>query len=112
MLQLSPSMMLVALLAGHALADYPLQGEFLAEGKNRHTVIGSRQWPHLLTAHSMIHAGFVGILTGSTWLALAEFCIHWMTDFAKCDKRISFNVDQAIHYCCKVAWWTIAIGAI
>lgn len=30
-----------AMAIGHALGDYPLQGEYLAKGKNRHTSKGT-----------------------------------------------------------------------
>ncbi len=102
--------LLFLLVAAHALADYPLQGPFLSEAKNRHTAVGKMFWPHALTAHAMIHGGFVLVLTGSIWLALAEVAIHWLTDFLKCDNSITLNTDQFIHLACKVAWALIAAG--
>ena len=62
-----------AMVIGHALGDYPLQGSFLATGKNRHitsaTFFGGSEispflWVHSLTAHSLIQAGMVWIVTG------------------------------------------------
>lgn len=98
------------MVAGHALADYPLQGEFLAKAKNHRAPIEGVPFYQALGAHSAIHAGGVGIITGSICLALAEFCIHTATDYAKCDGRISFNTDQAIHIGCKVAWAALAVS--
>jgi hypothetical protein len=46
----------------------------------------------------------VAILTGWPILGLAELLVHAITDYAKSAKRISFNVDQAIHYGSKVVW--------
>ena len=107
------SEILLLLLAGHALCDYPLQGEYLALGKNRHTSIGSQEkgtlWIHLLTAHSLIHAGMVTLITGSTVLGLAELVIHWITDWAKCEGKIGLHTDQAIHIGCKVLWLILLI---
>lgn len=49
------SLILFWLLVAHALCDYPLQGDFLARGKNRHAwpsvLDGVAVWPHALTAH-------------------------------------------------------------
>lgn len=96
--------LLFLLLAAHALADYPLQGDFLAQAKNRNTPIGKLFWPHALFAHSMIHGGFVLLLTGSIWLALGEVMIHAATDWLKCENRISLNADQFVHIFCKICW--------
>lgn len=98
------------MVAGHALADYPLQGDFLAKAKNHTAPIPGVPWWQALTAHSAIHAGIVGLVTGSLWLALAEFAIHNATDYAKCDGRISYNTDQAIHIACKVVWAALAVA--
>lgn len=100
--------MLFFLIVGHFLADYPLQGDFLATAKNRNTELGKIFWRHALTAHAMIHAGFVAIITGSIFLGLAEALIHGYTDFLKCEGRISLNQDQAVHIGCKVLWVIVA----
>lgn len=96
------------MVVGHALADYPLQGDFLARGKSRANPIQGVPFWQPLTAHAVIHGGFVGVITGSIWLAMAETVIHWFTDDAKCRGRISYNTDQGIHIGCKVAWIIIA----
>jgi hypothetical protein len=97
-------MILLLLIASHALADYPLQGDFLARAKNHTAPISGVPWYQALAAHSAIHAGFVGLITGSVWLALAEFMAHTATDYAKCSGKISYNTDQAIHIACKCVW--------
>lgn len=95
---------ILLLFAGHALCDYPLQGDFLARGKNhKNPILGIPSWQMLL-AHALIHSGMVYLITRSLWFALAELAIHAATDYAKCDGRISFNQDQAIHYTCKLLW--------
>lgn len=99
---------LLMLCAGHALCDYPLQGDFLAKGKNVNTPIPGMAWQQLLLAHCLIHCGMVLLITGSAWMAIAELVIHFFTDFMKCDNYIDFNMDQAIHYGCKVAWAILA----
>lgn len=94
----------ILLFGGHAVCDYPLQGDFLARGKNRNAPIPGIPWWQCLTAHALIHAGMVLLITGSVWFALAELVVHWIADFGKCERWFGFNVDQAIHYACKLAW--------
>lgn len=101
-------MMLLMLFVGHAVADYALQSDFIAQAKNRHTQLGAMFWKHVLPAHSLIHGGFVAIITGYWWLGLLETIIHFVTDYLKCENKISLNTDQFVHYGCKVVWFGIA----
>lgn len=100
-------MILFLLLAGHALADYPLQGDFLAANKAR-TGPNYVPWWQALLAHALIHGGLVAVITGVWWLGLAETIVHAATDHLKCEKRIGINADQAVHIACKVLWALIA----
>ena len=101
-----------ALLVGaHFLADYPLQGDFLARGKNRFSPIPGVPFYHPLAAHSAIHGLLVGLITGSLILACAETLIHAFADDQKCAGRISYNQDQVLHIGCKIVW-AIFAGAI
>lgn len=102
---------LLNLFFGHALADYPLQGDFLAKGKNHRNPLPGIPWYQCLFAHCLIHAGMVYLFTGNPFLGLAELVVHAITDWLKCDGIISFNVDQAIHYGCKVIWTLFVIHA-
>lgn len=102
--------LLFCLLVGHALADYPLQGDFLSKAKNRMNPIPGVPWWQALAAHSLIHGGFVAYLTGSVWLGIAEIAAHFVIDDLKCRGRISFNMDQAAHLVCKVAWTALAVA--
>ncbi len=90
------------LLAAHCLADFPLQGDFLAKIKDP-----SRNTPEFwvigLFSHSVIHAGAVLVITGYLSLALVQFFTHFAIDYSKCrywfgegDK--SFVIDQLLHY--------------
>lgn len=103
--------LLILLVLGHWLADYPLQGDFLAKAKNRGTPIPGVPWWQAMTAHCGIHAGIVYVLTSCWPLAAIEFYIHWVTDSKKCRGRIGFNTDQAIHLACKAAWAFIVVAA-
>lgn len=95
-----------ALAIGHAFADFPLQGDFLSRGKNRNAPppqladgkhSPSDLWIYLMSAHCLIHAGFVWLITGSALLALFEFISHWVIDALKCEGRTSFATDQWLH---------------
>lgn len=107
---------LAALLMGHALTDYAFQSEAMARGKNRHLqpdIVGPRfvpTWYYWLTAHSLISGAAVGVITGSTELALCEVVAHWLIDFMKCEKWINIHEDQGLHLLCKIAWALINLG--
>jgi hypothetical protein len=89
--------LLAALVAGHFLCDFPLQGDFLAKAKNHTQPIAGVPWQWALAAHSAIHAGSVLLITGSLWLAAGQFALHALTDMAKCAGKIGFSTDQALH---------------
>lgn len=97
-----------ALLAAHALADYPLQGDFLSKAKNRTAPIPGVPWFQALVAHAIIHGGAVALITGRPILGVAEAVIHAITDDLKCRGKLSFNQDQAIHAGCKLLWAVLA----
>ncbi len=103
--------MLFALIIGHALADYPLQGKFLAIRKNRHIKpleyggdVPGIIWVYCLSAHSLVHAGAVWLVTGSVVFGFIEFVVHWLIDFAKCEKWTTFHQDQGLHLLSKVIY--------
>jgi hypothetical protein len=95
---------ILLLFAGHALCDYPLQGPFLSEAKNQKKPIPGVPWYQALTAHSLIHAGMVYLVTGVYVFAICEFVVHFWTDYAKSEQKLTFNQDQAIHYVFKILW--------
>lgn len=99
------------LCAGHALMDYPLQGEFLSSCKNRNLLRERNDptrpvhiWPICMTAHSMLHAVAVWAITGCFILCLIEFVLHWIIDAAKCENWTTFTQDQLLHVICKIAY--------
>ena len=116
-----PFRLFFALLIGHMVADYALQTEFLAVGKNHRRpkplpgVFGETRgvWVHCLTAHSLIHGGAVWILTGSMLLALIETVLHWVIDFVKSEGLSNLHMDQFLHILCKVGYvWAIHTGLV
>lgn len=96
------------LLALHFLCDYAWQGDWMAKAKAP-GVINERIWGHVLTGHAIIHAAAVYLVLGIWWLAVAEFVVHWLTDFTKIKGWISYNADQSVHIISKLAWLTLAV---
>jgi len=110
-----------ALLIGHAVADFPLQGEFLSRGKNRHLApppladgdsSPRRLWIYLMSAHTLTHAGFVWVITGSALLAFVEFVVHWIIDFLKCERSTGFELDQWLHISTKAVYVILIWGGL
>ncbi len=108
---MGPWALLFALIIGHALADYPLQGKFLAIRKNRHIKpleygadVPSAIWVYCLSAHSLVHAGAVWVVTDSPLFGFIEFVVHWAIDFAKCEKWTNFHTDQGLHLLSKLIY--------
>ena len=105
------------LIAGHALADFALQSDSMAKGKNRNLIDTSMVppgqtytpcWPYWLGSHALIHGLVVSLVTGIWWLGLAETVVHFAIDFAKCESWTGVHQDQALHVACKVAWVMLA----
>ena len=112
---------LFALGVAHALADFALQGDFLALAKNPHAdsakFFGEKGkpcclWVQALTAHSLIHAGGVWLVTGSVFLGAVELVLHWFIDYAKNESWTSFSADQLLHFLCKVAYAAILAAGL
>lgn len=92
------------LLFFHFLADYPLQGDFLAKAKNHVTPIPNVDWRQALFAHSFIHAGFVFLATGQILFFFGELIAHAYIDYKKNAGDLTFNQDQFLHIGLKVLW--------
>ena len=103
-------MTLVLLIGVHALADYPLQGEFLSREKNRTLPNHLIPWYHAMGAHAVIHGVFVSLITGVWWLGVFEAIAHFVIDDDKCLGKISFNTDQMLHIGCKLVWWLVTLS--
>lgn len=110
---LSALVLLFVFAIGHAIADFPLQGDFLSHGKNRHSDVvrladGKENpkdlWVYLMSAHCLIHAGFVLLISGVVIFAVAEFILHWLIDVVKCEGKTSFAMDQWLHIASKAVY--------
>ena len=108
------------LIVGHALCDYPLQGDSMAKGKNRHSPPfnvppGAKPgtvWPYWLGAHALIHGGAVALVTGSVLLGICEVAAHFVIDMLKCENITTLHHDQALHVACKLAWVWLAMQGV
>lgn len=92
----------------HFLADFPLQGEYIATNKD--PASGNPNWIWIMSAHCTIHAGFVLLVTGSVLLFLLELVTHFAVDIAKCKSLIGFTTDQALHLISKFIWLTVLLA--
>lgn len=91
--QLPPLTVIQLLVAAHFIFDFPLQGDYLAKAKHPE----NKNWLIHMTAHCYLHAIAVAIITNSTFLGLAEFILHFKTDYDKCMNKLTFNEDQLFH---------------
>lgn len=110
---MSETLWLILMLVGaHALADYPLQGDFLARAKNRHAPIPGVPWFWALGAHAAIHAMLVAAVTQSLVCAFAEFVSHCLIDDAKCGSAHphAFTIDQLGHLAIKGVYVVAIVG--
>ena len=98
-----PFELLILLVLGHFLADFPLQSDRMAVEKcpGKDAVLDWRWW---LAAHSATHGFVVAILTGAPFLGLAEMFFHASIDYCKCRFRYPIVADQLMHGACKVGW--------
>ena len=102
---------LFVLMVGHAVADFALQPDAMARGKNRHQrtvpppgASYQATWFYWLSAHGLIHGGAVALATGSPLLGALESACHIAIDFGKCENWYGIHRDQTMHLVCKLAW--------
>lgn len=107
MLDLTWLQMALLLTSLHFLADFPLQGEYIAMNKGPDS--GSPHWAWIMSTHCSIHSGFVLLVTGSALLFVLEFLLHFTLDVAKCKGMIGFSTDQIIHLISKYVWVALVV---
>ncbi len=97
----------------HALADFPLQGDYIAKQKTRRHADSNSVWIIALTAHCIIHAGAVWLVSGSLVLGGVELVLHALIDIGKGEDKFGLVADQLMHVACKLAYTLlIAYGLI
>lgn len=88
----------------HALADFPLQGDYIAKQKSRAQADSFSVWVIALSAHCVIHAGGVWLVSGSLALGIAELGAHALIDGYKGEGKFGMVADQILHLACKVVY--------
>jgi hypothetical protein len=96
-------LLIFKLWVGHALCDFALQTAYMAEHKNPFRQPNDH-WFWVMLPHCLLHAGAVYFITGSFGLAMAEFGVHFIADYAKCAGKTTYTQDQMFHYGCKIVW--------
>lgn len=96
--------MFFILIAIHLVADYVLQGDSIATGKNRNLDPAKYgvPWYYWLSSHAATHSLFVGFVVQNFYAGLVEFVCHFVIDFLKCEKKINLHMDQVLHVLCKL----------
>lgn len=104
--------MFFALAVFHALADFPLQGDYIARQKNPATADSGNEMVVALGAHSLIHAGAVWLVTGSKTLGCVELVLHAVIDLAKGRGKFGILTDQFLHLSCKALYAAVLAGSL
>lgn len=102
--QWGPLALFFAFAIGHALADFPLQGEYLAREKVRQDADSLQSWAIALSAHALIHGGAVWIISGSPLIGTLELVAHGLIDWRKGEGKFGLMTDQLLHLGCKAAY--------
>ena len=102
------------LLIAHAFTDYVWQPPEMGWRKDptaQPPEIGKYgPWWWHLSAHSLINAGGVYVVTGNITCSIGEYTVHWLTDYAKCRGWVSTNLDQFIHLFSKGVWAWLSLS--
>lgn len=102
--QSGPFALFFAFAIAHALADFPLQGDYLARMKRRDQASTPSEWIIALSAHSLVQAGGVWLVSGSALLGATELGLHWLIDLGKGEGKFGYATDQFLHLACKLAY--------
>jgi hypothetical protein len=102
--------LLLALALSHFVADYPLQGQYLAEAKRAALRTFEGTWA--LVAHAAVQAGSAGVaaaVLGGPWavVSLLVGVSHFAVDLGKVRNIIDYRADQALHLTVMAA---VAVG--
>lgn len=109
------------LLLAHAVTDFGLQSPWIAKAKNRHSGPPSSYdpkihgpvrpiWFIVMAAHAGMNAAGVYVVTGSIFLAILEFVVHYLIDSAKAEGAYNLYVDQSFHVASK--FFYVASGVV
>lgn len=112
LIEQGPFALFAAFVVVHALADFPLQGDYIAKQKSRSQADSLGVWIIALSAHCVIHAGGVWLVSGSLAFGVAELFAHAVIDGFKGEKRIGIVSDQLLHLACKVVYTVLLVWMV
>lgn len=112
LIQQGPLALFAAFVFVHVMADFPLQGNYLARQKSRETASSGSEWLVALTAHCVIHAGGVWLVSGSLAFAAAEWVLHFWIDLGKGEGKFGLVTDQLLHLTCKLVYALLLTGVV
>jgi len=101
------------LLFAHGIADFALQSDMMARGKNRHVFDKSKAppgqkpcncWFWWMLAHSLANGGLYYLFTSNILIGLIESIVHFIVDCVKCENITNPHQDQAIHIACIILY--------
>jgi hypothetical protein len=109
----------------HAIADFALQSDVMAKGKNRNNEKIQRlhwiqelerdpkdfkkTWFYWLSAHALIQGGLILLIFGNVWIAMIEIVTHFIIDFTKCENKLTPHQDQAFHFTLRIVYTIVLI---
>lgn len=102
----------VSMIGMHFVCDFPLQGNYLSSMKDPKRLNAKPQWWIFMTAHCSIQAFGVYLFTGGNSFvpAFAEFIAHFIIDYFKAKRKVTFLEDQIAHIFCKLVWCLYLAG--
>jgi len=98
------------LVAAHFICDFVLQSEAMGLGKSRRRNLRAQRGPDFppwyawLAAHAFTHGVAVLLITDLWQIGALESALHAGIDHLKCERRISFSLDQGLHLACKLLY--------
>lgn len=104
LIEQGPLALFAAFVVVHALVDFPLQGDYIAKQKARSQADNRSVWIIALSAHCVIHAGGVWLVSGSLAFGFAELILHALIDIGKGEEKFGLVADQILHVACKLAY--------
>ena len=86
----------LTLVAGHYLADYGLQSDFMV--KQKENALKTAMGFHALMAHAAIQGLVAGLLSHNFTIGVIVAMTHWLIDLGRGAKGwYGINIDQLLH---------------
>ena len=110
----------------HCLADFGLQSEAMARGKNKNLELKNKErlvkegiikeeafkkcWGWWLSGHAGIHALLIMLVFPTFWyLGLIEFIAHYTLDYIKTNGKTNPHQDQMFHIILRIIYALVVV---